>query len=708
MNNSVRKIFRIAFPVLAAVLVAACYDEDEYFVDKQTPKDDEIFDFSTKRNVDLIVDYSDYQLYGPVRFSIYSENPIVNENEYNEYIDESIEPIFEAYTNERGLFDDTITLPSYASVLHVTTGNFMIGLTRKMVQVVDGQAKVKLSLEPSSSPATRSLVTRATGPGESTNDLSSFPWLSYNFTAGSTVNNPIINTSARIYNDWNTPLGTWNSATGRPDYLMTSSAPAELQFPQEEVEGLYAAACEALSSGKSCQEEYRFAPDMTLLKDSEVSIVALGGRTCWNSSLGYFYYSGENPPQSTLDLNIVMLFPNTQDGMRYTPYFGDQYQNNIGVVRGDAVQLKYYPNIASGDLSTVSTTFPKGTKIGFILKPNGWTYQGAQYCTKNNKTPMNKLMNIWSVSTQGLSYCNQDIEPYNHPNTEGVSKTAKFSFISDAGHKYALFSVEDACDDEDYDDLLFALNPANAFSALPLVAEGMATIRGVYAFEDRWPYLADYDMNDVMVNYEQDQVFKSGNVKTQIFRLTTYQNYVSDLSGLAVRFNFKTKPSTIVMKKILPGSDEVVNCSFTKDAEAYYLTDDVKANLGTTYIFEVTYGSPQKLSNLAEIEPFIYRDEDDRRWEVHLPNEAPTSNMDMSYFGTGDDKSNPAEGKYYVCQGDYPFAFYLSNAKIEYFQNTTLKPENESKPMGNFFPQFLEWSTSKGKRNADWYLHPSR
>ena len=42
MNISVRKIFRIAFPVLAAVTVAACYDEDEYFVDKDTPKNDEI------------------------------------------------------------------------------------------------------------------------------------------------------------------------------------------------------------------------------------------------------------------------------------------------------------------------------------------------------------------------------------------------------------------------------------------------------------------------------------------------------------------------------------------------------------------------------------------------------------------------------------------------------------------------------------------
>jgi len=704
MNCAIKKFFGIAFGLIVSFLMTACYEVDEFYAENEKPVDETVFDYSTVREVELIVDYSDYEIYGPVLFSIYSENPIVNEGEYNEYVNESIKPVFQAYTNERGVFDETISLPSYATVLHVVTGNFMIGLKRKMVQVVDGHATVKLSLEQ----ASNAVATRAPGEGEPTNDLSGFPWLSYGFSAGSTPSAPSINYGLRIYNDWCTPLGQWNSATGRPYYLMDDTVPAYLQFPDEEVEGLYQAACKALSSGQTCNDEYCFAPDMTLIKDSEVSIVALGGLTCWNSSLGYYYYSGDNSPQSPLDLHVIMLFPNTQEGRRYTPMYGEQYQNNIGITRGDGIQLKYYPNIASGDLTTVSNTFPKGTKIGFLVRPNGWTYQGRPYCTKNGKTPMDKLMNIWSCSTHGLSYCNQDIETYNHPNTEGVSKTAKFSYTSEAGHKYALFSVEDACDDLDYDDLLFALNPANVFAPLPEVSQGTTTIRGVYAFEDRWPNQADYDMNDVMVEYNQIQVFSGGKVKKQIFQLTTYQNYVADQSGLAVRFLYTTTPSSIVMKKILPGTVNSVNCTYEYDGEAYLLTDDVKANLGTTYILELTYATAQPMSNLAEIQPFIYRDDENGRWEVHLPNEAPTSKMNMSYFGTQDDTSDPASGTYYTCHGNYPFAFYLSNARIDYFEETTLKRENESVPMGQFFPQFIEWSTSKGKKNADWYLHPTR
>ena len=133
---------------LAACLFSfsACRDIDDFY-QPQPEKDvvtKDYFDFSTVQNVDLIVDYSDFDIHGPVWFRVYSENPIINENEYNEYVDERIEPVMEAYTDERGIFDATVSLPAYAKVLHVVTGNFMIGLKRMMVEVVDGQARVKL------------------------------------------------------------------------------------------------------------------------------------------------------------------------------------------------------------------------------------------------------------------------------------------------------------------------------------------------------------------------------------------------------------------------------------------------------------------------------------------------------------------------------------------------------------------------------------
>lgn len=60
-----------------------------------------------------------------------------------------------------------------------------------------------------------------------------------------------------------------------------------------------------------------------------------------------------------------------------------------------------------------------------------------------------------------------------------------------------------------------------------------------------------------------------------------------------------------------------------------FYTDNIKAELGTTYILELNYELPglKKISNVAEIKPFIYRTEGTGRWEVHIPFEAPTSKM---------------------------------------------------------------------------------
>ena len=82
----------------------------------------------------------------------------------------------------------------------------------------------------------------------------------------------------------------------------------------------------------------------------------------------------------------------------------------------------------------------------------------------------------------------------------------------------------------------------------------------------------------------------------------------------------------------------------------------------------------------------------------------------MSLFGTSADKSDASKKKangqkmYYVGSGQFPFAFYLEGVSIDAFKETVLKRENESKRIDTFFPEFLEWSISEGKKNSGWYL----
>lgn len=230
----------------------------------------------------------------------------------------------------------------------------------------------------------------------------------------------------------------------------------------------------------------------------------------------------------------------------------------------------------------------------------------------------------------------------------------------------------------------------------------------IYAFEDKWPSKGDYDLNDVVVDAKHEIEFNTeGKIIKETFYLTTYQNYVELTTGLALTLNTKVTPNYVGITKIEPESTDAVMATFTKNGKVYYLTDNIKREIGTTYILELKYATPlTSSSETASIQPFIYRSEGYLNWEVHIPKEAPTVKMNSNYYGKDDDCSDPTRNLYFVRQGNYPFALCLKGADIDTFKETILKRENESIPIDQFFPGYLDWSISGGERNQDWYLKP--
>ena len=704
--NLSRNLGKICLGFMLGVSMTACVDKSMYgtsidpndYMPGEAPNS---FDFSTVQKVNLNVDYSAYKTYGPVFFGVYTENPIIEvEDAPDDQWNEDVKPIYEDYTEDNGKFNAVVELPTYAQHLYIATGNFFTGMLLLEADVKDGAASVVA--ENNQVAATRGW-TRAEGPGVSTDDLSAL-----NLTNLIDDNGNI--TSDKKYNDWKNWLGSWNSASGRPDYLLNkATADPKLVISDNEMEGLYAAVSSAFVSGSAMNEEYCSYPDLLLQQDSEVTFTLLGGSTCWTSSLGYYYYTDDKKPTNPSDINIVMLFPNTQDGQWARAELKNlrSYNGNIGTLRGDVVRLMYYPNIANNDKSGATTVFPKGTRIGFILKTQAWAMQGPNYALNIGAFSGQKKYNCWCATTDGLSYGKKlKGDSGKYPNLEGQSRGAKFSYKTANGDTYTLISFEDAMDDLDFDDLIFALKPVGVFAPVPEIANKKSSTTGVYAFEDLWPNKGDYDLNDAVVNAKHEKEFNDkGKIIKETFYLTTYQNYVTLTSGLALTLNTKKEPSSIAMKKMAPEAAEAEDANFTKDGNVYHLTEDFTGELGMTYILELTYSTPLNSSEeLASIQPFIYRQEGDKNWEVHIPMEAPTAKMNTSYFGKGDDRSNPDKGLYFVRQGNYPFAFYLKGADISAFEETILKRENESKPIDELFPHFLDWSISNGETNQDWYL----
>lgn len=719
-----RTMKSISLLFMVAMMMMGCSKTDLYQGNNEEPDPEptpvkpeaNLFDFSTTQSVNLGVDYSASNA-GAVFFSIYAEYPMSDDTD--PVLKTDIQPVFESFTNISGIFNETVTLPAYAEHLYIYTGNFFVKDQLLECDVIGGSAKVTAKASPA---ATRGAF--AMTRGDATNSLETLYQLSFlvDWRTGD-------KTEERIYKDWHTPLGTWDADTGRPNYLMTSDNAnySKLAFTTDEMKGIKQTIGNALTNKKTCDTRYRQPYDLILDKKSEVAVTVVGGNTCWNSTMGYYYYTADNVPTKPEDLNIIMLFPNTQDGQStFIKSKGNNYYGNIALNDGDMVQLMYYPNIANGDYSGATTEFPKGMRIGFILKSNGWGMQKTvgdkkyynSYKGDLKNSNVGRQYNAWASSTEGLSYSSDDEQQnkedagtYKFPNPTGQARTAKFAYQNADGQQYAIVSFEDACNDDDYDDFILALKPVGVFEELPTPDQKETKTNGVYAYEDLWPSEGDYDMNDAVVDFSQvwnwytrDVVNEAQKIIKETINLTTYQNYVRLKSGLAVTIKNKVAPSSVKMKTI-KGAD-VKEVNFTTEDEpdgskVYLLTDDITGTLGTQFVIVFEYNDGITEGQKSSVKPFIYRAEGESRWEVHVPFEAPTSKMNLSYFGTEDDLST--NGRYYVNKTDYPFAFFLSGVTIEPFKSTILLRDNEKTPISTLYPGFLEWSTSKGSKNKNWY-----
>lgn len=695
---------------VAALLMTACSKNLDLYegpqpeptpvVTPEAPRVINSFDFKTTKDVQVSVDYS-ANAFGAVYFEIYDQNPYAEaEGDAASQIKEGLHPLYAGYTDSKGKFSKTITLPAYLTKLYITTGNMLLGAPMLEADVAGNRAAATLN----SKARTRGAVTNyAQADGSNTKNVPENLWKS--------------NGNA-ITPEWITPLGGFDSHTGRPDYILSGSKLAEAQtkklvFSDAEMQGMFEAVGNSVSVNKSCPDYLRINYDLELKRESELTITLVGSFTGWNNSLGYYIYEGE-APKSLADVQIIMLFPNTQDGTWYktnndgsinTKREDVDYHGAIAMNRGEAVQLKYFPGYKNGDYSNPVDKFPEGVKIGFVLKNNGWGCQGTNYAVRQNG---NITHNWWASSTKGLSVTN-DGNAADKTKLGDSPRTCKFQY-----QDFVVLGFEDYGDDQNFSDLAFALRPAEAFQKLPeLQSKETRQQMGVYGFEDLWPAKGDYDMNDVLVDYKYakkmekfdnqgDDAYKT---KSETFSFTTYQNYAALHSGLAVKIKFAGNPESITFSAGKNGNYTQLDVKREKEADGdiFILTEDINVEIGTEYILTANYTTG--ITRQSEIEPFIFRWNTNgiNRWEVHLPFKKPSAFADYEYFKTDDDLSDPDKGIFYVRDGNYPFAFFLAGGDINAFKNTLLNSAYERKPIDTVYPNFIPWSTSNGQQYPDWY-----
>jgi len=644
--------FWLACTMVIVVGISSCVDSDKDLYQEAPGAEINTSNFSTIQKVQVEIDYSNSE--SRVPFSIYDGNPLI-EGENTTILKENVQALDGAWTDEQGKFTATVELPAYVSNVYiVSTSPF----ARQAIpgKIVNGVLKV--------SDTDEQLTTRASYRESTRFDRNRFNNLS-----------------------WNTNLGSFDDRSGVIDYAYKGNDP-KLTLSKSEMNELRTTVSKVLNTLGSCPEEYRTQADLYVEEDeTAVVLTALRGWTCWNSSLGYYYYRYDQAPASLKDVKVYAVFPNTQ----MTWNNGSLQASPQGIKEGTTVQLKYFddPEYPKGK------NFPKGYYIGFILACNAWN----TYFTGFNSYTLTE--GFYASSTKGFSTkVNSGIDV----------RTAMFK---DKNSNIAI-AFEDFMDDQNFTDVVFSLKANPEITNVPPVDEDLNTTiekTGVYAFEDEWPKAGDYDMNDVLVQYTYQKVFnifneilsESFTFKTLYNKSTVFTNglgFILSNEGNAQSIEYFIRKENEKDFTVASGADK-----FTRESNAIILTDNVKTNPNAEY--KVTFKYGDKNSNKKQetsIDAFIYRpSKEGNRLEVHCPMKKPTSKVDTSLFGQYEDCSKPNEGIYYVSNQEniYPFAFYLSNANANDIAELKNFDKNEKKSISEIYPKFIDWA--KYGTNADWY-----
>lgn len=249
------------------------------------------------------------------------------------------------------------------------------------------------------------------------------------------------------------------------------------------------------------------------------------------------------------------------------------------------------------------------------------------------------------------------------------------------------------------------------------------------AFEDNWPLVGDYDMNDVVVHYRLSSYDVAGTlmrvkIEGQVVAIgASYHNgFAFRLPGLlrsevdTNRLVFKING---VVQSALPleeGKDEAIFIvaddlwDFVTSGETckYYRTEaGCGSSIQMTFSLEIPMEANVSKDNVADFpyDPFIFSSEGHernyvfgeapgRRFEVHLKNQSPTEAFQTNFLGRGEDASDADNGEYFINANGMPWAI---NIPYEW------KHPVEYMDIKYAYPDFHSFVTTSGELNVDWF-----
>jgi len=264
-----------------------------------------------------------------------------------------------------------------------------------------------------------------------------------------------------------------------------------------------------------------------------------------------------------------------------------------------------------------------------------------------------------------------------------TSKVVKAKAANDADKD----GINDELDDFPYD-------PNKAFNNYsPSVASN-----GTLAFEDLWPSKGDYDFNDLVLDYNFNQIANGQNLITSLEATFTVTNLGATYkNGFGIVLPIAPSKIKSIENQVLNVGYAKLNSNGTESDQSnsvIFVMENASIKVGTKVPLVIHFNEPVSMKDLggAPYNPFIVVN-GNRKKEVHLADMTPTD-LGGEYLGQSDDFSNPKVGRYYKSKRNLPWA-------INVFDSFT--PPAEKVSIDKTYSRFVAWANSGGTKDLDWY-----
>lgn len=637
----IKYLFNFIVVAIFIGMATGCGEKDLYdpnYGKEPVKGPEEYFGFETRGDVSLNVNYA---LPGfAALIEVYDIDPmeIVGNTPVKK---QGVEALFKIYTDESGKFNGKMNIPTSVKSVYLYTESW--GLPRCMsLEVKDGMVNFNMADLGTSTVKTKNNTRYYDFQG-------TVPY--------------VLNRNANLYS-----LCKW----GEGGSLNSEYMSLETQVGDETVGSL------------TQRLKNIFNPDgipnvdnMHLVTQSEVTnitvtqdgtaldVVFLNRDAEYNNSFGYYYYkTSEGANMSNMKKYIV--FPNVSFSV---------YGGQLPILKcGSKVRLLYFD-----EQGNAKKEFPAGYTVGWFIYADGYNQNENEIDIK--KQVVSGFANLLAS------------------NQVSGQQRQNFVSVKDEKSGKVIIGVEDGANNS-YCDLLFYVNASKAIEdpdGRPVIKpddgnepekpDVIETKTGTLAFEDIWPDGGDYDMNDVIVEYNCAVSFDK---KNQVTKIVDTFTPVHDGAVFANAFAYQidkgqfgkiTSSATTEGIRTETETSSIIVCPNVKQA----------ARKAYTVTREFASGSFNK-KDFKSYNPYIivkYAEGQRSRTEVHLPKHEATSFADLSLIGSGKDA-------YYVDKaGAYPFAIDIPIVNFI--------PVTEKSSIDTEYPYFKAWADSKGREYTDWY-----